>query len=210
MQASYILEWTTAAAGHLKNGKNDNAAEILEALKAEAAAEIRREEAKKSGKADRQKAAERVIKNAKKSRYPERLGGAWITPDGMQNICDSFQAYRLRDPLPLEELPKDVDKVNIDRIVVTNCGDAVPLPELPELRAYIKEEKARLKAQKDKSAPLWDFGDGLPALNAEFLLTALEILPGCTATAAKAYAETRAVYFKSDAGEGVILPVKKA
>ena len=208
MKADYILKWTTAAAGHLKQGANGNAAEIIEALKAEAAAEIRREEAKRSGTANRQKAAERVIKSARASMpFKEALHGAWITADGMQNLCDGFQAYRLREALPLEEIPANVQPLDIARIVLTNCGDVVPLPELSELRAYIKTEKARKKATKDKSGVIYDFGEELPQINAEYLLTALELLPNCTAYAK---AKNHYIYFESEAGRGVILPIHKA
>ena len=214
MKAEYVLKWMTAAQGHLKQGANGNAAEIIEALKQEAAAEIRREEAKRSGTADRQKAAERVIKSAKADKYHEALHGAWMTADGMQNLCDGFQAYRLREALPLEEIPANVQPIYIDRIVITNGGDVVPLPELSELRAYIKTEKARIKALKkskeltpDKSAPIWDFGDDLPQVRAEYLLNALELLPNCTAYARK---KNEYIYFESDAGAGLILPIRKA
>lgn len=202
----------TAAEGHLKQGMSGNAAEIIEGLKQEAAAEIRREEAKRSGTADRQKAAERVIKSAKADSH-EALHGAWMTADGMQNICDGFQAYRLRKTLPLEEIPANVQPLDIARIVITNCGDVVPLPELSELRAHIKTEKARIKALKkskelnpSKSAPVWDFGENLPQVNAEYLLNALELLPNCTAYAK---AKNHYIYFESEAGRGVILPIRK-
>ena len=42
MKAEYVLKWSVAALGHLKQGANGNASDILEALREEAAAEIRR------------------------------------------------------------------------------------------------------------------------------------------------------------------------
>lgn len=208
MKADFILKWMTAAAGHLKNGDSRNAAEIIEAMKEEAAAEIRREEAKNGGKLNRTKAAERVIKNAK-TMMRECFFGAWNDSSGRQCICDSFQAYRLRDSLPLEPIPEKVAPFDIARVFVKNDGEPLNLPSLEALRAYIKTEKARLKAKKDKSGVIYDFGDGLPAMNAEYLLNALELLPGCTATASKEYPTTRAIYFESAAGDGIICPVRK-
>lgn len=210
MKAEHVLKWMTAAAGHLKNGDDRNAAEIIEAMKEEAAAEIRREEAKNGGKLSRMKAAERVIKSAK-CYQPARecLHGAWIDSDDLQCICDGFSAYRLREHLPLEKIPERAEPIDAKRIVAPNQGEPLTLPDLGELRAYIKTEKARLKAKKDKSAPVYDFGEGLPAVNAEYLLNALELLPGCTATASKERPEIRTIYFKSEAGEGVICPVRK-
>lgn len=210
MKAEYILKWTAAAAGHLKNGANGNAAEILEALKQEAAAEIRREEAKNGGKLNAQKAAERVIKNAKSYQsHREALHGAWTDAAGRQCVCDSFQAYRLREALPLEAIPANVAPFDLGRIIAKNSGPLLEIPDVGTLRAYVKTEKARKKAIRDKTPPVWDFGEGLPAVNAEFLLTALEILPGCTATASKDYTAIRNVYFESDAGDGVICPIRK-
>lgn len=210
MKADYILQWMTAAAGHLSQGATKNAADIIEALKAEAAAEIRREAAKNGGKLNRTKAAERVIKNAKSYQSARAcFHGAWTDAAGRQCICDGFQAYRLREALPLEKIPENESPLDLDRILSPNHGEPLALPDVGELRAYIKTEKARKKAKKDKTAPLYDFGDGLPALNAEYLLTALEILPGCTATASKERPEIRAIYLKSEAGEGIICPVRK-
>lgn len=203
----------TAAAGHLKNGSNGNAVEIIEALKQEAAAEIRRDEAKRSGTASRQKAAERIIKSAK-SVQPFRpcMHGAWID-NGKQYICDGFRVVRFNEPLPLESIPEGVEPLNASRIIAPgmNTGATLDLPELGELRAHIKTEKARIKAEKLRGiVPLWDFGDGLPAVDAQYLADMLEALPGCTATVAKDYPELRIVYFESENGDGGLLPVKKA
>ena len=210
MKASYIYEWMTAAAGHLRQGATKNAADIIEALKEEAAAEIRREEAKNGGKLNRQKAAERVIKSAK-SCQPSRdcFHGFWKDSNGLQCICDSFQAYRLREALPLEPIPPKASPLDLSRVFEPNKGEALALPDVGELRAYIKEEKARKKATKDKTPPLYDFGDGLPAVNAEYLLNALELLPGCTATASHVRPLLNSIYFSSDAGDGLICPVRK-
>jgi len=49
MNAEKVLTWSVAALGHLKDGANGNAAEILNYLKAEAEAEIRHAAAKQSG-----------------------------------------------------------------------------------------------------------------------------------------------------------------
>lgn len=211
MKAEYILKWSVAALGHLKQGANGNASDILEMLREEAAAEIRREEAKNGGKLNRTKAAERVIKNAKSYQAArECFHGAWTDAAGRQCICDGFQAYRLREALPLEKIPEKESPLDLNRIFTKNDGETLALPDVGELRAYIKTEKARKKATKnDKTPPLWDFGEDLPAVNAEYLLTALEILPGCTATASKQSPATRSIYFESEAGNGIICPVRK-
>ena len=183
---------------------------ILERLREEAAAEIRREEAKNGGKLNRTKAAERVIKNAKSYQAArECFHGAWNNANGLQCICDGFQAYRLREALPLEPIPEKTEPIDVNCIVTPNQGEPLKLPELSELRAYIKTKKAELKAKKDKSIVIYDFGEGLPAVNAEYLLTALELLPGCTATTSKLRPLTNCIYFESSSGDGVICPIRK-
>mgnify|MGYP003301979745 CR=1 FL=1 len=209
MNAEKVLTWSVAALGHLKNGANGNAAEILDYLKTEAEAEIRRNAAKQSGNANRQKAAERVIKSAK-STQREALHGSWIDSKGLQCICDGFQAYRLREALPLETIPEKETPLDLSRIIAENRGDLLTLPPVPELKAHIKAEKARKKAQKDKTAPAWDFGEELPQVNAEYLLNALELLPDAIAIASRERPTLRAIYFKSEHGDGILLPVRKA
>ena len=130
----------------------------------------------------------------------------------MQNICDGFQAYRLREHLPLESIPEKLDPLDLEGIIAPsrdNCGAVLELPDVAELKAYIKTEKARKKAIEDNTAPTWDFGPELPLVNANFLLNALELLPGCTATAGKQRPALQAIYFKSEAGEGILLPVRR-
>lgn len=212
MNATYIYQWMTAAAGHLKNGANGNAAEIIEALKAEAAAEIRREEAKRSGNGSRQKAAERVIKNAVKLN-PEReaLHGAWIEKD-KQCICDGVRLFRFSEPLPLPEMPEKEKPIDAARIVdpaADNAGATLEAPAAADLRVYIKTEKAQKKASRDRSAALYDFGEGLPAVNAQYLLDVLEMFPDAVLTASARRPLFNAIYIRSEHGDGVILPVKK-
>lgn len=211
MNAEKILTWSVAALGHLKNGANGNAAEILNYLKTEAEAEIRHTAAKQSGNGNRQKAAERVIKSAMQDSRPA-LRGSWNDSNGAQYICDGFRLLKLLEPLPLEKIPEDVQPIDAARIIPTDKnarGAVLELPSIAELKAYIKEEKARKKAIKDKSAPLYDFGAELPAVNAQYLLDMLEVLPGCTARATAERPKLRGIYFESVHGCGVLLPVRK-
>lgn len=213
MNAEKVLTWSVAALGHLKQGANGNAAEILDHLKTEAEAEIRHAAAKQSGTANRQKAAERVIKSAY-SEQPTReaFHGAWSDANGEQYICDGFRLFKLSAALPLPTIPEKEKPIDAARIIdpAKHNPDPLALPDVAELRAYIKEEKARKKAIKDKTAPVYDFGDGLPLVNANFLLDALELLPGCTATASSRAPLIAPIYFESVHGCGILCPVRKA
>lgn len=212
MNAEKILTWSVAALGHLKNGANGNAAEILEYLKTEAEEEIRHAAAKQSGNGNRQKAAERVIKSAKAQQQREALWGAWEDKNGAQYICDGFRLVKLFEALPLEKIREGVQPIDAARIIPADKnarGAVLELPTVGELKAYIKEEKALKKAVKDKSGVLYDFGADLPAVNAQYLLDMLEVLPGCTARAAAQRPALNQIYFESGDGCGVLLPVKR-
>lgn len=212
LDAEKILMMSTAAMEHLKQGANGNALEILNAIKEDAKKEIRRAAAKASGNANRQKAAERVIKNAIASNPGrEALHGFWIKNE-KQYICDGFRILRLNNALPLPTISEKLQPIDADRILTPakdNAGAVLELPDVGELRAYIKTEKARKKAISDKSAIFYDFSDDLPRVNAVYLLDMLEILPGCTATASSRGALVNPIYFESEHGDGVLCPVKK-
>lgn len=173
--------------------------------------DLKRENAKSSGRLSRYKAMQRVIKDAKKQ--PMRaLHGAWIVDD-VQMVCDSFRLVCLSDHLDLEKIPDDVQPINAERIVKcakNDHGATLTLPDTGTLKTYIKTQKAEKKAAKDSTPPIWDFGDDFPAVNALYLLDFLEIFPDAIATASKDRPTLSAIYFKSADGDGVLLPVRKA
>ena len=54
------------------------------------------------------------------------------------------------------------------------------IPSRPQLVAYLKQKKAYLKVTKDKydySKVVYNFGPGLPAVSAEFLIDAIDAVP---------------------------------
>ena len=172
--------------------------------------DISHDSAKKSGNLSRLKAAERVIKSAKKQERPA-LHGAWIA-DGMQYICDAYRAARFPEPLDLPKIPENIPPIDAARFFAAadqNAGARLNLPDVHTLKAYIKTEKAARKAAGDKRPPVWDFGENLPAVNAEFLLDFIELFPDATATANKYNPLLGMIYFSTpDGAEGVLLPVK--
>lgn len=212
MNAEKILTLSVAALGHLKQGANGNAAEILKYLKTEAETEIRHAAAKQSGNGNRQKAAERVIKSAKADNLREALWGSWNDARGHQFVCDGVRLIEFFEPLPLEKIREGVQPIDAARIMPPDKnarGAILELPSIAELKAYIKEEKALKKAVKDKSGVLYDFGAELPTVNAQFLLDMFEALPGCVARASHTRTLLSAIYFESADGCGVLLPVRK-
>lgn len=207
-----LLMLANAALLHLRNNATEDAADILRALKEDAETEIRKAAARSAGKLDRFKACGRVLKVAMSDQRPA-LRGAWIA-DGLQYICDGYRLAGLRDPLDLPAIPEGVAPIDAARILDPakhNAGAVLDLPDVAELRAHIKTEKARLKAAGDKhGAPAWDFGDDLPRVNALYLLDMLEIFPDARAICSKHRPKLDPIYFDSADGCGILLPVRKA
>lgn len=211
MTAEKTLLLTNAALLHLRDNSPENVRDILQALKEDAEKNIRNAAAKSVGRLDRMKAMQRIIKSAKADNR-EVLHGAWIA-NGKQYVCDGFRIVSIYDPLDLETIPDHVQPIDGERIMPKdgNAGGTVlDLPDVGTLRAYIKTEKARLKAEGNKKrGAVYDFGDGLPAVNAQFLFDMIEIFPDATATASKQRPTLSGIYFNSADGDGILLPVRK-
>jgi hypothetical protein len=177
--------------------------EILNRLQAEAEQDIRTQTAKASGNGNRLKAAERIIKNCKKMQVAKiALHGAW-TENDKQYFTDAYQALELCEPLPLEAAP-DGNRPPIKKLfdgARTAKGAPVELPTVAELKSYIKIEKA-----KKPPVIIWDFGENLPAVNAEYLLNILEILPGAVGSSNGLKSP---LYFEAKQGAGLLFPVFK-
>lgn len=187
-------------------------------LRDEAAEEMRREANKQSGRATIAAAALRVLKEAN-AQPRESLHGASRSADGYINICDYCRLLRFNAstapelPERPESLPPYIDAARLYNGNARDHSDPVNLPEPATLRAFIKMEKARKKAIKDKTPPLYtvttDAG-ALIYLNALFLLDMLEALPSAKAYAADRVtaAPTSCIIFEADNGRGLLLPVR--
>lgn len=179
---------------------------LIRDLKADIAAET----CKSSGKLGALNAAKRIIKSAK-SGPRSALYGSWMEGD-LQCYCDGYRAVRLCEALPTESIPADTMPMNVAEIVENgrrNMGEVLTLPTIPELKAHIKTGKTINKVNKSGPRVEYDFGDGLPLVDSEWLLDMLELLPGCTATAAKYSPTLGAIYFKAEGGDGVLMPVRR-
>ena len=168
------------------------------------------EQSKRSGTKSIVAAANRIIKNAESLKKP-MLEGMFTnqTRDGsvLYCVCDSFVAIRFNEK-PL--LPKIDEKwhgqeMQLEQIVKPMDGSKeIALPDIGELKVYIKTHKIKEKNNPKKVADylldeelnLW--------VNPQYLLNAMECLPDC-----KAYATNRIspIYFKAENGDGVVMPV---
>ena len=185
-------------------------------------AKIRLETASQRGSLDAVKTITRMLNDVKKSNRPA-LAYAWTDDQGRQCACDGFRAYRLKDALPLEARPEDAGKpINLDNIFHAPVSDpelALELPTVGELKAHIAVETANARAtlsraERKNFTPIWDFGEGKPAVNAGFLLDMLAVM----GNDAKAFADTltgkmnalATVWFTSERGDALLLPMRIA
>lgn len=168
------------------------------------------EQSKKSGTKSIVTAANRIIKNAKLRNNPV-LEGMFTnqTRDGstLYCVCDSFVAIRFNETPLLPEIDEKYhgQEMQLEQIVKPMDGSKeIALPDISELKVYIKTHKIKGKNNSKKVADylldeklnLW--------VNPQYLLNAMECLPDC-----KAYAANRInpIYFKAENGDGVVMPV---
>ena len=168
------------------------------------------EKAKKSGTKSIVTAANRIIKNAE-SRNKPMLEGMFTnqTRDGstLYCVCDSYVAIRFNEKPLLPEIDEEYhgQEMQLEQIVKPMDGSKeIALPDISELKVYIKTHKIKEKNNPKKVADylldeelnLW--------VNPQYLLNAMECLPDC-----KAYAANRIspIYFKAENGDGVVMPV---
>ena len=183
--------------------------EMLDALKS-LEADMLIEQSKKSGTKSIVTAANRIIKNAESRKKP-MLEGMFTnqTRDGstLYCVCDSFVAIRFNEKPFLPEIDEKYhgQEMQLEQIVKPMDGSKeIALPDISELKVYIKTHKIKEKNNPKKVADyllneelnLW--------VNPQYLLNAMECLPDC-----KAYAANRIspIYFKAENGDGVVMPV---
>lgn len=168
------------------------------------------EQSKKSGTKSIVTAANRIIKNAE-SRNKPMLEGMFTnqTRDGstLYCVCDSFVAIRFNEKPLLPEIDEKWhgQEMQLEYIVKPMDGSKeIALPDIGELKVYIKTHKIKEKNNPKKVADylldeelnLW--------VNPQYLLNAMECLPDCKAYAANRISQ---IYFKAENGDGCVCPV---
>ena len=168
------------------------------------------EQSKKSGTKSIVTAANRIIKNAE-SRNNPMLEGMFTnqTRDGstLYCVCDSYVAIRFNEKPLLSEIDEKYhgQEMQLEQIVKPMDGSKeIALPDISELKVYIKTHKIKEK-NNDKKVADYLLDEELNLwVNPQYLLNAMECLPDC-----KVYAANRIspIYFKAENGDGVVMPV---
>ena len=168
------------------------------------------EQSKKSGTKSIVTAANRIIKNAESLKKPV-LDGMFTnqTRDGstLYCVCDSFVAIRFNEKPLLTEIDSKYhgQEMQLEQIVKPMDGSKeIALPDIGELKVYIKTHKIKEKNNPKKVADYMLDEELNLWVNPQYLLNAMECLPDC-----KAYAANRisSIYLKAENGDGVCMPV---
>lgn len=168
------------------------------------------EQSKKSGTKSIVTAANRIIKNAELRNKPI-LEGMFTnqTRDGstLYCVCDGFVAIRFNEKPLLPEIDEKYhgQEMQLEQIVrPIYDSEEITLPNIDELKVYIKTHKIKEK-NNDKKVADYLLDEELNLwVNPQYLLNAMECLPDC-----KAYAANRIspIYLKAENGDGVVMPV---
>lgn len=198
-------------------GKNSPAIGVqLSALVIDLRETIATEEECRRGRAVPYAAAKRICKRTvERNSHRPSTQGAWIDADGKQCLCDGMTGVRLNNPFKLTVAPEPEcgERFDLDAVIRLVRLNSVALKSpSAALRAKIKSDRAEYKAsgrsKYESFVSMYDFGAGLPLVNAEYLLDLLELFPDC-----EIYAHDNPlypIYFKSASGEAVLCPIRKS
>jgi hypothetical protein len=172
--------------------------------------DMRKEANKANGKGDIDKAMRAIIKEAKKESWSGQYHGA-IIQNGEQYVCDGRRIIHPKTPLDIPAAP-DTCKNDMAEAIRGARGDAglrLDLPSIASLKAFIKVKTAeRQYTGGRKTKPIeYDFGEGLPMVNAQYLLDILTAFPDATAYTGDS--TTHMVYFTASEGEAALCPIRK-
>ena len=129
------------------------------------------------------------------------LAGVWKDADGRSCVCDGYLAVRLKKPVDgFESAPgMDMEKVfPKDSYFSDPVELALPTP------GELKINRKKLTSGKS----VYDFGDDLPMVDASFLKDVMDCLPGAKAITEN-HATHKMIYFTSENGDAILLPVRK-
>ena len=179
----------------------------LRLLAADLEAQLRQEIAASRGTGN----AARIITSMLKAQLESRkaLAYPWIDAEGRQCACDGFQAYRLREHMPLPERPEDAGApIDLGRIFPADLTGwkPLPMPSAKDLRAFIAVERAKWTGKPKDFNAAWSFGDHAPSVSAKYLLNAATVFPAADTI----YWNTLVspLVLACDAGDALVMPIR--
>lgn len=166
-------------------------------IKKELEEDVLKDAARASGSSKSQQTAAKILKKCDR----EKLQKAWIE-DGIQYFLDGYMGFALNKHLPLplcEEKPFDISSM-IQGAKRQNDKE-LSLPSQAEILGYVKVKKA--EGQKNQ---FWDFGEGMPYVDAQRLYDMIAILPNASVSW---HSPVNSLYFQAENGEGILMPARK-
>lgn len=145
--------------------------------------------------------------------------GFWIDEEGKQCVCDGHRGFRLNSPIELTAVPElsaDGSRFNLAQIIAPIRKNTLrlTLPTVAEVRAKIKTDRAEWAAKRHRKGETfkasYDFGPGLPSVDANYLIDFLQLFPDGEAFTSEQKPYITPIYFRSADGEGVLCPIRKA
>lgn len=187
---------------------------LIRAIRTDMAQQYQREDKRRTSAA----ALRRIGKASasKQGKLRPHFAGAFLDEQGRQCVTDGFILLRLNKPsnvLEWAQTPNDPHVYDTIPAMLSTDGATVPLnlPTAAEVRTKIASDNAKFKASSRSKyevfSTCYNWGAGLPMVNALYLLDILEALPGCTAACRPD--ELSCVYFHSPDGDALIMPIRR-
>ena len=163
----------------------------------------------------REKAAVRIVKNCSPAMSCKYMG--IIHDDNKYCILDGYRLVRFSAPVDgIEDAPGTFDTVKAigDK---SKYSAALPLPTVKEIKDDMKLAKLagtdinhiRITRTGKRIDCNYDFGYGLPMVNAKYLIDMIEALPEAIAYYNPEHALCNPIYFDGGEDDGILLPVRK-
>lgn len=160
--------------------------------------DIRKAQAKASGKGAQRRALVRILKLAREKNSSHPVAHNPYMHGGKQWFISGYHGVGLNTPMEWEKCGTEEEAIDMSRIAV-KCGEPIELPDLASLKTYIKMQKAEKKTRIVYSY-------GYVAFDAQQMVDVMEALPG-----AVAYHDGsifRSAYFEAPDGIGLLLPMR--
>ena len=152
----------------------------------------------------------------------KNMGGSNIgRPDMSKVFRDAWGRQFWYSPVMLIRLFKNVDSLqehtdqekeqwadNANKVgktfeeALSRCGNYMPMPTIDEVKAYVKSHKSGMSSD----GCIWAFSKNGPFVNARHLLDIMQVFPDVRF--AKPGDSISAIYFHSEDGDGVLLPIR--
>lgn len=139
-----------------------------------------------------------------KSIQPERKQFKGIFENrGKYVICDGYRLIRLNEDISsVPHTENDFDVAGVMRGCSAE-GETIALPTVGDLKAYIAANTKKVGRRKETSPY---FLNDVVYVNPQYLIDMIQALPGCTAY--KPESPVSPIYFASESGDGILLPVR--